>query len=150
MSCLFDYRSFLTKMVQKVCPGYVEHKDGFNRDNIGTTTFKKGFHPLVTSITRTEIGMACDAVNEIINISLQLYFCSNRDNRDELDAALAKGQCVANAISLRSNFASEGVNRSFVQSITPSFIPTNDNAIIIDLSITMEIPVCLDCCEQNS
>lgn len=142
----FDYRGFIRGKIKEVCPDAIEHKDAFNRDNIDANTTNDGFHILPESISSTPRGVACGLYEDQLNIDLQLMSCGGRYVTDAVDDALKKAVCIRGKLVDISQFPIDNtLERVEVTQTTINPEPTNDNAVIINMSLILHLNYCVEC-----
>lgn len=143
----FDYRSFIKEKVLSVCPDLKEHKDGFNRNNIDSITSESGFHILPQSISSEFVTSQCDDYEDNLNVSLQLIFCGGRYVPESIDASIAKAHCIRNELIKRDQFPFNGkLVRLFVTDIEAEGLASNDNTIIVNMTLVLILQYCTDDC----
>ena len=144
MSCYYDYRKYISERVKAICPKMKAHKKAFDREAAVTG---EHFHILPISIFSSYLSHSGNAIRDELSVSLQLYFNEKRDEQKALDQAIQKAHCIRASLIKSENIDQNSeLKKVSVTSLTP--IDSFDSSNIINLEITLEIHLCLDCCNN--
>lgn len=143
----FDFRSFIREKVLIVDDELIEHKDGFNRDNISTIVTESGFHILPERFSSDFTSSQCDNYEDTMDVSLQLIFCGGRYVADNIDRAIGVAHCVRNELIKRDQYpVANTLVRINVTDVVIEPADTNDNTVIVNLGLVLLLKYCTDNC----
>lgn len=118
---------------------YLEHEDGFNRQNIPQTILNKSYHILVESVTGGPINQLDQRTSSGVLISV--FFKGYRNVNEAIDDAISnveiiiKDVCkIANRTSMLLNVVFEGCD----------FLPlsdTNDNSVLVEMRFSADVEI---------
>jgi len=136
---LSKVRTYFDARIAAVDSDFRAHGDGFNFDNIPRSTFDKAYHLLPVLSVSTPLGDK--AITDTANWELRLLRKGFRDPQAIMDEALDTMHLIriesikpANAMQSDAN-----IKQVVLNSYDPQFVPTNDNAIIILMSFSVEL-----------
>lgn len=142
----FDYRTFIGDVVREFCPDIIEHKDAFNRENIGSITSGSGFHILPTRIDHEVESSNCQIIKDEFTLDLQLLFCGGRYVSEALDTGLTKANCIRGKLIDQTQFPIDNtLERVEVTTTIPSGQESNDNTVLINMTIILHLNYCVEC-----
>jgi hypothetical protein len=137
-------RDYIRRQVLVIDPTQEEWEDAFNIDNIPSNIYNKAFHILyeVPTIVR---GQGLYDFN--VNATLTLFYKADRNVQETFDSAMDIANSIALSLGNVNNIEEYKIEKDSdnpiygveVTSIIPSNPVSNDNRVIVTLSISLGI-----------
>ena len=138
---LSGIRTYLKTRINTVDSDFKEHKDAFNDENIGRSKFNKAYHITYGGLDSGELK---DLItDDIMNMTVKLFFKGFRDTQNALDDAMDKANTIRLDIVNRTNYVNQtNIKNVYLSNMTPESLDSNDNHIVITLNFIVRLAYC--------
>ncbi len=133
-----ELRSYLKARLADTDSALREHKDGFNRDNIGRNILNKSY--FITLSNPANFTTENCIVDDFVDAKVEIFFRGGKTSglQAALDAATDLGHNFKLRAVNHTNFTG-GIKIATSSSVKPEPFDTNDNSIIISVEFTFRM-----------
>lgn len=119
--------------------GYLEHEDGFNRQNIPQTILNKSYHILVESVSGGPINHTDQFTESSVLVSV--FFKGYRNVNEAIDDAISNVETIIKDVCKVVNRTSTLLNVVFEGSDFLPLSDTNDNSVLVEMRFSAQVEI---------